>query len=81
MVSLETTKSSFDVEACSEGYVLQLFEIGDEIKVGQTISLIVKDKSDKEKIKDEYLKGIKNYKETDDFKITKKAQTLGFALS
>jgi len=74
LVSLETTKSSFDVEACSEGYVLQLFEIGDEIKVGQTISLIVKDKSDKQKIKDEYLKGVKKYKETDDFKITKKAK-------
>ncbi len=74
LLSVETTKSCFEIESSSDGYVFNLFKINDEINVGQTICLIIYEKSDFEKVTNEYLKEIKKTNKTNEFKITKKAR-------
>ena len=74
LVAIETTKSSFYVEATVDGYVVHLYNIDDEVRVGETVSLIVKEKTDISQVKDEYLVKLKSVDLPSDLNITKKAK-------
>lgn len=71
----ETTKTLIEIEAKSEGYIIPVIEESTELKVGETIAILVKDKINIQLIKDNYFKekGSKGELEITS-KITRKAQ-------
>jgi len=71
---LETTKSTFDVETTGEGYLILLFKEGDEVDTGTALFIVVKEKQNLEKIKNDYLNSDEKGKNNDLNRITNKAK-------
>jgi len=70
--TIETTKSTFEIESDYEGFIKKLYEEGDEINVLTTIAIIGKDISLLEDSKSEF-QNSPILKENDDATATKKA--------
>jgi acetyltransferase-like isoleucine patch superfamily enzyme len=70
---LETTKTTFDIEAAEAGYVTFLFKDGDEVEVGQTICLIVSERIELDVARESYFEGRRGTEE-DPVRITRKAE-------
>jgi len=70
---LETTKSTFDIEAPETGYATFLFNEEDEVKTGQPICLIVSQRTELEIAREKHLKGCGKTEEVP-IRITRKAE-------
>lgn len=77
--TLETTKSTFDVETQFSGYVLQLVEIGSELSIGDNLAIIGPNLKKLEKEKNNLIKGRQESSinsNENSYKATKKAERL-----
>jgi acetyltransferase-like isoleucine patch superfamily enzyme len=74
IVTLETTKSAFDVETPVDGFLIPLYSEGDEIGSGKPIFLIVKDIGKINQAKKEFKDMYSHEKSNTDHRITKKAK-------
>lgn len=72
LCSYESSKASIDLESKDEGYVIFFHEIGNDLKIGDLICVISRDKSQLL----EYLESKKKAKDNSIKKITKKAEIL-----
>lgn len=73
---LETSKASLEVEAINEGFIYFFYNIGDEIKAGEALAVISKDKFKKKDL-EYYLDKNKNKDKFENkISITKKAQSI-----
>jgi len=74
ILTVETTKSSFDVEALSDGYVVHLHKVDDIVKVGKIVSLIVKEERHIKEVKAQYTSIMVEKSKGLDIQLTKKAK-------
>jgi len=78
MCEFETTKTVIEIEAENEGYIVPIVEESAEVKVGDTIAVIVADKNNIKGAKSKYykLKDAGKEKSNAKYKITTKAKEL-----
>jgi acetyltransferase-like isoleucine patch superfamily enzyme len=72
---VETTKATFDIPSESNGYLIKLKKVGEEVTISDPIALIIHNKDELENIKKNYFEE-KLKRKTDAVKITKKANEL-----
>jgi len=74
----ETTKALIEIEVENEGFIVPIVTESTEVKVGDTIAVIVADKKNIKAVKSKYFKSRDTVKEesNEKYKITKKAKEL-----
>lgn len=70
---IETTKSTFDIEASESGYVTYQYKKGDEVEVEQTICIIVSERSEIDVVREKFHNGCQ-HPEVVICRITRKAE-------
>jgi len=71
---VETTKTTFDVVAPANGYLVLLYEKGEEVEVDQTIALLIGSEVDLQRAKQKYLGRLSGKETVFKIDITQKAE-------